>query len=254
MNLIKPVDFNVFKEQVLSKKIGRKKITLGELRLVTDSVAEYAGLNFVLSSQAFSALSRMSGISKKMRQNLVQQYGPNFAQKMVSTLTKIMSNSKKDITMLIDINKRTIINFVQSDNVMLPNETYINTIERVLNDSNLSLDNFTVGEDGSFSLSTLGDNSQWGLRGIESTESFEFGLNFSNSPIAGTKMTPFNKRLICTNGMINTNFAMETFIINTKDSWDHFYKSIDILKKDNFKPTEFEPRLKKVMTSTASVS
>jgi hypothetical protein len=247
-------DFNQFKEQVLSQKIGRKKVTLGELRLITDSVVEYAGLNFVLSSSAFTSLTRLSGISKQMRANLIKEYGNDFASKMVSTLTKVMSNSKKDIVMLINLNKRTIINFVQSDNVMLPNETYLNTIEKVLDNTNLRIDNFHLRDDGSFTVSTLGDNSQWGLRGIENSESFEFGLSFENSAIKGTKMSPFNKRLICTNGMIGLNFAEETFLANTKSSWDHFYKTVDILKKSNFKPTEFEPRLKRVMTSTASLS
>lgn len=250
----KAIDFMKFKNEVLSQKIGRKKVTLGELRLVTETLIEYAGLNFTLSKDAFSSLSRISGISKKMRQNLIQEYGSDFATKMVTTLTKVMSNSKKDIIMLIDLNKRNIINFVHSEYAMMPNETYLNTIGQILDSSNLRIDTVNYGSDGSFVINTLGDSSQWGLRGIESTESFEFGLTFENSPIKGTKMVPFNKRLICQNGMICTNFAMETYLTNSKDSWDHFYKTISILKKDNFKPTEFEPRLKRVMTATASVN
>lgn len=245
--------FEDFKTEVLSKRIGRKRINLNEIKVISENAIEYAGLTFALSNQAFKSLLRQSGITGKKRRDIIQTYGAEVADKLVSMLTRVLSNSKVSITMLIDMNTKTVLNFSNSNESMISNEVYLGEVEKILNNSNLRIDSMIVRPDGGFSLSTLGDKSQWGLRGIESQESFEFGLNFDNSPIMGTRVLPFNKRLICTNGMIGMNFIQAHHLCNTAESWDTFYRTISDLKKDNFMPFGFDERLRNVMKATASV-
>jgi len=247
-------DYKQFKQDVLSKKIGRKQVSLSEIRLISDSAVEINGLALALAPAGFSSLLRIVGISKQLRRNLIKQYGDSFADNLVSTLGKAMGASKGNVTLLIDMRKKRVINIVSSTEFMISNESYLSNVERIIGDSKLEIDSMVIRDNGGFTISTIGDNSEWGFQGIESTESFKFGLNFDNDPITGTRLMPYNQRLVCTNGMIGQGFVGVHQLNNTKDSWDSFYHKIDVLKKDNFKPIEFSSTLKSVMNSNASLS
>jgi hypothetical protein len=246
--------YEEFKTEILSKKIGRKSVSLSEIRLIAESAIEVNGVSLALSPSGFTSLLRIVGISKQMRLNLIKQYGDSFADALVSSLSKAMGTTKGNVILLIDMRKKRVLNIVKSSESMLDNEAYLRQVENVIGDSNLSIDNMVVRETGGFTLSTVGDNSEWGLKGIESTESFKFGLNFDNDPIKGTRLMPYNQRLVCTNGMIGQGFVGVHQFTNDTDSWNEFYHKIDVLKKDNFKPTEFSSTLKSIMSSNASVS
>jgi hypothetical protein len=246
--------FETFKTEVLSKRIGRKKVNLNEIKVISDCAIEYAGLTFALSDDGFKSLLRQTGISAKKREAIIRQYGADFADKLVSMLTRVLADSKSSIVMIIDMNKRKVLNFAKAEESMISNEVYLDEVEKVLNDSNLVIDSMLVKPNGGFEITTLGDKSQWGLRGAENNETFKFGLSFDNSPISGTRLLPFNKRLICTNGMIGLGFTQAHHLCNTQESWETFYRTITNLKKDNFLPYGFDERLKNVMSATASVN
>jgi len=57
--------FETFKTEVLSKRIGRKKVNLNEIKVISDCAIEYAGLTFALSEDGFKSLLRQTGISAK---------------------------------------------------------------------------------------------------------------------------------------------------------------------------------------------
>jgi len=56
--------FDKFKDNVLSRHIARKNISLGEIQIISDSVARYADITFKLDDAAFKSLLRILGISK----------------------------------------------------------------------------------------------------------------------------------------------------------------------------------------------
>lgn len=246
-------NYTAFKNEVLAKKIGRKQVSLSDIRLISDSAVEINGLALALAPAGFSSLLRIVGISKALRKNLIKQYGDSFADNLVSTLGKAMGVSKGNVTLLIDMRKKRVINIVTQSEQMISNESYLNNVERIVNDANLEIDSMVVRDNGGFTISTVGENSEWGFSGIESTESFKFGLNFDNDPVKGTRLMPYNQRLVCTNGMIGQGFVGVHQLTNTKDSWDAFYHKVDVLKRDNFKPIEFSSTLKSVMNSDASL-
>ena len=246
--------FNNFKEEVLSKRIGRKQVSLSEIRLLTDSAIEINGLTLALAPAGFTSLLKIVGISKQLRKNLIKQYGDSFADNLVSTLGRAMGSSKGNVTLLIDMRKKRVVNIVSSSETMIANESYLNQVEKIIDKSNLEIDSMVVRDNGGFTVSTVGDKSEWGLAGKISSESFKFGLNFDNDPVKGTRLMPYNQRLVCTNGMIGQGFVGVHQLINTKDSWDAFYSKIGVLEKDNFRPIEFSSTLSSVMSADASVS
>ena len=245
--------FQDFKEQVLSKRIGRKPVSLSEIKLISENAIQVHGLPLALSSEGFKSLLRLIGITNKMRQGLKKHYGDSFTDNLISTMGNAMSASKGGVVLLIDLTKRRVINIVRSTEEMIDHERYLKNVERVISDSNLEIDSMIVRDNGGFAISTIGDNTEWGLKGVESTESFKFGLNFDNDPVKGTRLMPFNQRLVCTNGMIGQNFVGVHQLTNNKDSWEQFFHNINVLKQDNFKPIEFSSTLKSVMKSNASV-
>lgn len=247
------LDFEKFKQTVLAKRIGRKRVNLREIRLIDESLIEFAGIKLVLSDAAFKSLVKMSGITGKAKKRMVEEYGVDFATKMVGTLSKMMYDSTDSIIMLIDQDKRTVVNFTKSSQSMISNESYLSEVEKVLTDSNLVVDRLNIHDDGGFFVSTLGNKSDWNLKGVESDESFKFGLAFENNIIKGTSLMPFNQRLVCSNGMVMPNYHVAHKLCNTSKSWETFYKKLEILKKDEFKPITFAPTLQSVMKSDASL-
>ena len=251
---MKSTNFNDFKNNVLAKKIGRKPVSLSNIRLISDSAVEIDGLALALSPAGFSSLLKIVGISKKLRKNLIVQYGASFADNLVSKLGTAMGDSKSDVILLIDMRKRKVVNIVTSSESMISNESYLNNVESIISGTNLEIDALTIRDNGGFTVSTVGDKSEWGLMGASNNETFKFGLNFDNDPVKGTRLMPYNQRLVCTNGMIGDGFVGVHQLTNDKDSWDSFYHKIDVLKKDNFKPIEFNTTLKSVMGADASVA
>jgi hypothetical protein len=247
-------NFAELKDAVLSKRIGRKQISLSEIQILSDAAVEINGLVLALNKDAFKSLLRIVGITNQLRKNIIKEYGDAFADRLVSILGKSLGTSKGNVVLLIDIKKKTILNIVQNANSMISNEVYLDNVEKVISGNKLEIDSMSVRSNGGFNISTIGDNTEWGLRGVENNESFKFGLNFENDPVKGTKMMPYNQRLVCTNGMIEQNFVGVTQLVNTEDSWNQFFGKIDKLKESNFRPIEFAGNLKSVMNSSASVS
>jgi hypothetical protein len=243
-----------FKKEVLNKRIGRKCVSLSDIRVISDTLVEVNTVKLLLTKDAFKNLMKIVGITDNMRSNLISQYGDVFTDKLVTTLGKAMSHSKGAVVLVIDLKKKTIINIVQGVNHMIPNDTYLDNVERIINDSDLKIDSMVFRDNGGFTISTLGDSSQWGIRGAENNESFKFGLNFDNDPITGTRLMPFNQRLICSNGMIGQGFVGVHQLTNTQDSWEQFMFKVETLKRDNFKPIEFSATLKAITNTNASVS
>ncbi len=247
-------NFDMFRKDLLNKQIGRKKVSLSEIRLISENCIEFAGMPLALSDAGFKSLLKLVGISKKLRMNLIKQYGDSFADNLVSTMSSAMGQSKGDVVLLIDMLKAKVINIVRTEQSMIPNEQYLKNVENIINDSNLTIDQMSLKDNGGFNISTIGDNTEWNLDGAESSESFKFGLNFDNDPITGTRLMPYNQRLICTNGMIGQGFTGVHTLTNDKDSWDDFFHKVDLLKKDGFRPIEFDPSLKTAMKADASVA
>ena len=244
--------FEKIKLDVLNNNIGRKSINLQEIKLISDSALAYAGMPFALSREGYKSLMKIVGISDTIRKNLIEKYGKNFADKLVETMSKAVSQSKESVVMLIDTKKKTIVNFIASKADMVTNASLIQQAERIIDGSQLIITNFKPTNEGGFFLSTLSDNSEWNLKG-NTNEAFKFGLNFSNDPFQGSRMSPYNMRLVCTNGMVTQNEVGSTILTNNKPSWDQFYHNVQMLKNDNFRPTGFDDRLKQVMTVNASV-
>ena len=81
-------------------------------------------------------------------------------------------------------------------------------------------------------------------------------MNFENDPVTGTSIAPFNQRLICSNGMVTKtmNSAAAFNIINTRDSWDHFFAQMAKMDKQKFRPLEFGSVISSKANIRASVA
>jgi hypothetical protein len=245
--------FNQFKEQVLGRQIARKKISLSEIQIISDSVAKYAGLTFKLDDAAFRSLLRVLGISKGLRAKLIHDFGANFVEKLIEIMSAKTGGNKSEVIMLVDIREKKILNFLYSEVGMISNQSYFSEIEHVIDQYGLNVTGLHNYGNGGFSVSVIAPNSDWGLKGL-SDEVFKFGLNFENDPIKGTNLATFNQRLVCTNGMVTQNMLGSTHLINTRDSWENFFHTINTMNKSGFRPQEFSHIVKDAMGVQASIA
>lgn len=246
-------EFDTFKENVLSQKITRKKVSLGEIQIITEGVAKYAGLTFRLDPAAFTSLLAVLGISKSLRGKLIKDFGINFAEKLIEIMSSKSSGVKAELVMLVDVKSKTILNFLRSDTAMISNTTYFNEVTNIIDKYGLDISGLHSRNNGGFSVSTLAPGSEWGMKGFND-EVFKFGLNFENDPIKGTVLSPFNQRLVCTNGMVTTDMLGASKIINTRDSWENFFSTINSFNSSGFRPMDFDKSIKDTMKVQASVA
>tara|TARA_R110000803_G_scaffold19482_2_gene50939 strand:+ start:247 stop:1341 length:1095 start_codon:yes stop_codon:yes gene_type:complete len=244
--------FDKFKDTVLNRHIARKNISLGEIQIISDSVAKYAGLTFKLDDAAFKSLLRILGISKGLRSKLIKDFGANFFEKLIEIMSAKTQGNKSSIVMMVDVRKKTILNFLTSDIAMVSNQSYFKEIEHVIDQFGLQITDMHDRGNG-FSISTLAPDSEWGLKGLKD-EVFKFGLNFENDPVKGTRLAPFNQRLVCTNGMVTQDMLGATHLINTRDSWENFFSTVNGLDKIGYKPAEFAATVQGSMGQKASIA
>lgn len=245
--------FMNFKDEVLNRHIARKKISLTEIQIISDSVARWNGITFKLEDAAFKALMRVLGISKGLRQKLIKDFGANFVEKLIEIMSAKTNGSKSEVVMMVDVRKKTILNFLHSEIGMISNQSYFNEVEHVIDQFGLQITGLHDYGNGGFSVSTLAPQSDWGLQGFKD-EVFKFGLNFENDPVKGTNLSTFNQRLVCTNGMVTKEMLGSTAIINTRDSWENFFSTINGLEKTGFRPAEFAQTVKGSMNVAASIA
>lgn len=245
--------FLSFKDQILGKTIAKKRVSLSEIQIITDSVARYADLTFKLDKAAFSSLMRILGISKQLRNKLIKDFGTNFVEKLIEIMSARTQGHKAELIMLVDVKKKTILQFSQGERTMISNSSYLSEVEHIVDQYGLQITDMHERANGGFSISTLAPNTEWGIKGMKD-EFFKFGLNFENDPVKGTRLAPFNQRLICTNGMTTTEMLGSTEIINTRDSWENFFATINGMKKNNFRPAEFASLVKGSANVKASVA
>jgi hypothetical protein len=250
-------EFKQKKDIILSKKIRRVQTNWSAVKIISESACRVGNEMFALDKHAFKSILKLVGVTNTVRKNLMSSYGSMFTDKLIDTMKSGIGKKKGgEITLLIDENKRRIINIIGGGmKEMIPNSNYLNTVEKIIDGSNLEISNIYVKPDGGFSISTIAPSSEWGLKGSPN-EHFKFGLNFKNDPINGTSANPFNMRLVCTNGMIGENEFHSIEMIGEKDSINNYFAQINSLKKNGWKPFDFAPTLNRMVNggTKASVS
>jgi len=246
-------NFAKFKEEVLSRKIARQRISLAGLEIISEDVAKYGGVHFHMTKPAFNSLLKILQISKGLRNSLIKTLGVNFVDKFIATITSRLDSNKAESVMVIDIKKKTILNFLSSADQMLSNESYFKEVEKVVDRYNLDITRLDHQDHGGFSVSTIAPNTEWGLQNLPD-EVFKFGISFSNDAFRGTLMASYNERLVCENGMTSRQMMGSCKLMSDEASWKNFEYQQEKLFKNGFQPGEFGHKVKEAIQVQASIS
>ena len=244
--------FAKFKEDVLTRKIARQRISLSGLEIISEDVLKYGGIHFKMTKKAFASLLKTLQISKGLRNSLIKTMGVNFVDKFISTVTSRLEGNKNEAVIVVDVAKKTILNFLKTGDEMLSNHSYFKEVEKVIDRFNLNIVNMRQDKHGGFSVDTLAPNTEWGLQKMPD-EVFKFGLTFSNDAFSGTLMSSFNERLVCTNGMTSRSMVGSCKLASDEASWKNFEYNQMKLYKEGFKPGEFPEKVKSSMGIQASI-
>ena len=129
--------FTDFTQGVLTNQVAKKKASLAEIQVISESAAKYAGITFQLSKTAFQQLLRSAGITKSLRSKMIKDFGKHFFDKMLEILSANTKGNNSELVMVVDIRKKLIVSFMKSEHDMISNTTFIPEMERIISDNNL---------------------------------------------------------------------------------------------------------------------
>ena len=158
--------FAKFKEDVLTRKIARKQISLSGLEFISEDVVKHGGVHFKMTKKAFTSLLKTLQISKGFRNSLIKSLGVNFVDKIIATITSRLEGNKNSAVIIVDVAKKTILNFLPDANAILSNQTYFDEVEKTIDRFNLDIINMRQDDRGGFVVDTTSKNSEWGLQNM----------------------------------------------------------------------------------------
>lgn len=246
--------YNAFKQKALNHSVIRKIVSYRDLTLISDSIVEFAGVQFIMTDNAFKSLVKMLGLSNGVMQTITNKLGEDVSQRLLSMMKTAMSGEveKNTVCLLIDKNTTKIVGFTKSAESVLSNNAYFTLFEQTMdNHKGMHIKNMSITEEGNIEISVLNDNWEFNVGGLKD-EYFKSGLVFINTP-SSTIINPFNERLVCTNGMVVSHEGLSLILKNAdKGSVNGFFDAVRNLKGTINFEQEFRQRIIKMMDTQAS--
>lgn len=246
--------FNSFKRDLNKNKLFASKVNLTELEIPSDEFIEYNGNTLPISKDAFKDLIRILGLNKKILKNFSEFMSDEAKFALIKAMQRGLANTEnREIFLYASAQTKTVERILTKKRPGISDQNYLELVDRVLNENpNFEINSFTTDYRGT-AVNLVNPNSPIGLNGF-ADESFHFGLSVENNFRKGTVVSPFNERLICSNGMV-TRRSMGAFELNelTADSWNDFSEHMNSLKSNDYIAPGFMGGVKKAIETPASV-
>lgn len=250
--------YNAFKDKALNHSVVRRVISLKDITLVSETIIEYSGVQFIITESAFKSLVKILGLSNGFLETISKNLGEEVSSKLLTMMKTSLSNTtdKNSVCMLVDKSTLKIINFTKAADSILSNNAFFTLFEQTMeNHTGMHIKNMGITEEGNIELSVLNDNWEFNVGGKGTglnDEYFKSGLVFINTPTQ-TIVNPFNERLVCTNGMVVSHEGLSLILRNTDtNSVNGFFDAVRNLKGTaNFEQV-FKQRIIKMMDTQAS--
>jgi hypothetical protein len=234
--------------QAIEAQPLRRTVHLAELNLVDDTKIEYKGAQIKISKSGFSDLLKIL----KIPQAFIKRFGemmsekPEAKRQFINTIKNVMSgqgSGASTVTLVMSRSSREILAVHKTERNLISNAGFLDVVNRVIDDCNLDVVDFSVGSNGEVAVNVLDIRNQWDVNGLKD-EVFSGGVSFVNNPKNGFVVSPYISRLICANGMMSRGFQEQYKLTSTDgDAMQKFFSDISNLAKSGFKPDQFVERV-----------
>jgi hypothetical protein len=248
-------EYNRRKKDAIESQAIRKVLPIRDLEIINLSTVGYKGANIKVTERAFADLLKVVGLPVKFTRDLDKLFNADTQLKFIQNLKTAIS-AQKDLTVTLYVNKadKTCIKIAKSNVQVISNEGALDTISEIVDQGNLIVNNFSINQDdGSFSINTTNPNSLFNIEGFKD-EAHTGGVNFTNGPREGFKVTPYVNRLICTNGMTMRSDEDEFTMDDTgADGFKKFFNKLGDFIKRGFRPQNFDKNVVDAVNTPASL-
>jgi len=231
----------------------RKSIPLNDINILNDGVVDIRGTKIPMSEKAFKNLAKILGVPIEFQGRFGNLFGDEAKKSLIDQMKKAMfRNGLLKVTAIFSKQDRSIIGFAKEDYDFISNSSFFKVASGIISDHNLSIRDFDGNGEGGVTINTFAP-AQWDIPGFQD-EIFTGGITFSNSFDKGFHVSPYINRLICSNGIIGEAFKEDFSINQFGVHFDTFMRRVDEMGRNNFKPKEFEARVRKAMSTNASIA
>lgn len=247
--------FNAFKRDIAKNKLFCKEMNLTDLKIVSDEFVEVGGVTLPLEKTAFKDLVRILGLNKKILSNFEEYMNEQAKLALLKAMQNGLANAgKRTVYLYASEQEKSVVRILNKKRPGLSDGAYLDVVERALNDNpNLVINSFAADHRG-LHMNLLNESQIIDIQGM-SDESFHFGLAIDNDFNKGTVVSPFNERLVCTNGMVTRvnagAFSMKHF---TSEEYNKFFEHMDALRKNEYVASGFFQNVKKAAATPASMA
>lgn len=226
----------------------RKTVHLAEIELIDDGKIGYRGSHIKISKSGFGDLLKIL----KIPQAFIKRFGemmtekPEAKRQFINTIKNVMSSQgsgASKVTLVLSKKDRQIIAVHKTARNLISNAGFMDVVNRVIDDCNLDVVDFSVDGDGRVAVNTVDLKNQWDIKGLKD-EVFSGGVSFTNNPKSGFIVSPYVSRLVCANGMMSRGFQEQFKLTSTDgDGMQKFFDDLSKMSKSGFKPSQFVERV-----------
>lgn len=249
-------EYDAFKDSSInSKNIVRKNALISDIDIISSEKILYKGVEFSMNENAFKNLITIFKLSIGVMDNIDKMLGDTVTASLLTMMKKAISkNGASTICMIFNKKIDSVTGFSASSDGILSNESFFDLFEQTMNiNPGMDIKNIAISPNGEVDISVLNNNWEFGVEGFND-EYFKSGLNFRNTSNM-TIVSPFNERLICTNGMIADTYNDMSIILNkTNDDIGQFFSKVTNLEGMKGFEDVFKGRIKGLINTQASLA
>lgn len=280
------------KQEAAAKQLIRKSVLVSDLRVISKDSIDYKGLYMQMSNDAFKDLARILGLTIDGA-NKVTGKGDDGAKIMNEIKNLIGGSAKGKQNVVLGVNKddRSVQRIFAADSVpQISQDAYFDVMDRYMNSDNWVIDSTSVDPRGNITMNLL-SNTEFDLNtprnmemlramnvGVRDNKFNDLGKEIFKSGVSarlterGINMVPFNLRLVCTNGMMTSDFGgpgdgpsgggpgsgggggNSPFLLRKMGDMDRWLGSLSTLKSARYLDPKFEQRALNAMSTPASLA
>lgn len=247
--------FDQKSKEAVDKNPLRKEYSFKNLEVIDPSTLSLEGRKIGMSKDAFKGICKLVGLPSAFDKTFSEAFGDKARQQLINRL-KVAAQAKGNTTVSLVLSPKTrgIIAVQKNPEDLISNKTFLETSTSIIDRYGLSVNNFSINDEGGVVINTSSPKNVWGLEGLKDEEFFG-GITFANSPNGGFQVSPYLHRLVCANGMIGTSFEESLKLGNLNpNEVSKFWGELNSLAERQFRPIKFEEQVRLAMNTRASLA